>query len=1136
MKPGERINRYFPSTGNDGKRHVVKTRRLIRSMMSWCFLLSLVISPLFHLIAEDYIPPSGVSWEKISISTKSNAVSKTLASGYGYWFRATIARGKPCTIWTSNITKGTITGITVYEIGTSQTGSATASSRFTASTDRDGNLRLKLLATAWSSSDDLSYIFYFNVTGSANTKFTLNFQLKEVDEVLVGSRNRPYLFDFWTSSAPKTQYGMVSNSILDAGPDVGSFYAVSDLTAGKRYYFGISTNTESTTQLTVSDPDGQVIDLSALRNFTLWNSIETNVHEQVTLFTNVEEHIVIQTRSTMISDVSYSATNETVVTGVITNETGGVTVVQTNFVSIVNVVTNEDIGTVSQQMLVEVSTNYEYFISSIYTNRVYETNVNHVGICRDAWKFVPTKSGRYVFRFDGQDGSSFTMYDAVMSANSYQGEIAFSEADGTFIPDEGFLSVRLSHSPVQSSTNIFYTLDGTDPRFHGVKYEAALKISSSTTVKATALLDDGDYGDVFSACYFLQPGAIAEGLGVSGMDMSLNDTATNWYVDVETTPKGNNAIRHIAIEDGEQVDLAMTLRGRGVFSFRWRTSSENGWDEGAFYTNGVEVARISGETTWDDGFVSIPLVGTNELTWTYSKNEEYCSGSDCLWLAEFEFDQTPDGSRELPYRFEFIETTRLPGATYGTVTKSMTNGCYYLVSSLEANRRYYLGVAIGGDDIELSSVIPPEGGLLPLGNLTEYDPWISGTTNMFDMSGLPDVSFAGICCKAWRFVPQVSGDYIFGFSGEGEFTIHDATMSAIQSGEDIGFSKSDGTVIGQGDYLKVKINCLRELSCTNIYYTTDGTDPRVNGVLYVSALKLEHAAIVKACAAYDDSTFGKVYSARYYDAASQEQVLDALGLVGASASLGGDVAGWYVDGEKSPEGNDAIRNNAIGDEEEVCLTLSLLGKGRFSFNWKASSEQDFDEGVFYTNGVEVARISGEHNWRGEKISIPICGDVELKWKYFKDDEDNFGEDCIWLSDFAFEEFVTLSSGAESVEVARQWFDGYGLADVATAFTQLELSQIDELPAEVVSATNTLPRSLYDSYLCGLNPTNAADVFYATIEMVNDVPVIEWQPNLGEQRRYEILGAPSLDELQWHSPTNSSDRFFKVKVSMPGDAE
>ena len=663
---------------------VAKCRVVPRSGIVGIFCLTvLALSPFRYLLADSYVPPAGVPFKVISVSSSSNSVNETLASGYGYWFKTTINRGKPCTIWTSNITNGTITGITAYEIGTSKTGTATASTHFTSSTDRDGNLRLKLLSTAWSSSDDNSYNFYFNVTGSANTRFTLNYQLAEVDEVLIGSTGRPYEFDFKTSTAPKSQYGTVTNAVLDAGPDAGSFYAASKLVAGKRYYFGVATNTAAAVALSVIDPDGNEVDLSPLRRYGPW-------------------------------------------------------------------------------------------ITQVYTNLQHETVVSNVGICRDedAWKFVPTKTGRYLFRFEGQAGTLFTMYDAVMPANSYEGELVFSEDDGTYIPDGSYLKVKVSHTPAQGSTNIFYTIDGSDPRCDGIVYVAGLKITSSTTFKAVALLDDGDYGDVYSANYYLQRGAIADGLGVTGMDATLSDSATNWYVDVETTSEGTSAIRHVAIGDDEQVDLSMVLRGRGVFSFRWRVSSEEGWDKGVFYTNGVEVASISGETAWADGLVSIPLVGTSELTWTYSKDKEDCAGADCLWLA----------------------------------------------------------------------------------------------------------------------------------------------------------------------------------------------------------------------------------------------------------------------------------------------------------------------------------------------------------------------------DFAFEETVTLSSGEESVEVERRWLDDHGLSDVATALTQLELSKIDKLPDGVASKIGALPRSLYESYLCGLNPTNAADVFRATIEMVGGVPVIDWSPNLGEERRYEIMGAASLGAGQWHSPTNSSDRLFKVKVSMPREVE
>ena len=58
---------------------------------------------------------------------------------------------------------------------------------------------------------------------------------------------------------------------------------------------------------------------------------------------------------------------------------------------------------------------------------------------------------------------------------------------------------------------------------------------------------------------------------------------------------------------------------------------------------------------------------------------------------------------------------------------------------------------------------------------------------------------------------------------------------------------------------------------------------------------------------------------------------------------------------------------------------------------------------------------------------------------------------------------------------------------------------------------------------------------ALIAISNDVPYITWSPNLntsGTLRKYTILGKErSSDTVDW-APTNSTHRFFKVKVEMP----
>ena len=62
------------------------------------------------------------------------------------------------------------------------------------------------------------------------------------------------------------------------------------------------------------------------------------------------------------------------------------------------------------------------------------------------------------------------------------------------------------------------------------------------------------------------------------------------------------------------------------------------------------------------------------------------------------------------------------------------------------------------------------------------------------------------------------------------------------------------------------------------------------------------------------------------------------------------------------------------------------------------------------------------------------------------------------------------------------------------------------------------------------------MFTATIRMVGGTPVVEWSPKLSaaeeSRRRYTIYGMSRLGAGEdWHSPTNSFDRFFAVGVEM-----
>ena len=77
--------------------------------------------------------------------------------------------------------------------------------------------------------------------------------------------------------------------------------------------------------------------------------------------------------------------------------------------------------------------------------------------------------------------------------------------------------------------------------------------------------------------------------------------------------------------------------------------------------------------------------------------------------------------------------------------------------------------------------------------------------------------------------------------------------------------------------------------------------------------------------------------------------------------------------------------------------------------------------------------------------------------------------------------------------------------------------------------------VWQDYVAGTDPTDTNSVFTATITMVDGAPVVEWSPELPPEqaalRTYTIYGKTNLTDRVWHSPTNSSSRFFRVGVEL-----
>lgn len=117
---------------------------------------------------------------------------------------------------------------------------------------------------------------------------------------------------------------------------------------------------------------------------------------------------------------------------------------------------------------------------------------------------------------------------------------------------------------------------------------------------------------------------------------------------------------------------------------------------------------------------------------------------------------------------------------------------------------------------------------------------------------------------------------------------------------------------------------------------------------------------------------------------------------------------------------------------------------------------------------------------------------------------------------------------EGVAVPRAWLGSY-------------VSQYGAGDCEAAAkATGANGMPLWQSYVAGLDPTDAASRFEVRIAMdANGSPTIAWSPDLRAAtpaRVYSVLGKTALGDVEWTPVTDANRatmRFFKVAVEMAG---
>ena len=320
-----------------------------------------------------------------------------------------------------------------------------------------------------------------------------------------------------------------------------------------------------------------------------------------------------------------------------------------------------------------------------------------------------------------------------------------------------------------------------------------------------------------------------------------------------------------------------------------------------------------------------------------------------------------------------------------------------------------------------------------------------------------------------------------------------------------------------------------------VLYTTDGRDPLRYGHEYKFPFSIYESCRIRTVAIKNgllNSSEASITLTR------NEGLSEAVNLYGYLMETE-EGKPWTDVTDVSHDGVSCVKSGAIGHGGTTWLQTSVRKSGTVSFWWKAACEEAeedngetywYDYGSFLVDGVVKSRIAGNNTgWQFVSVDVPSGGKHILRWEYAKDGATSYSPDCIWLDQV---QWIPADGSGYTLTtpepVPYSWLTGYGLG-INTDFETAAKQQMGKLDA------NGRSMAVWQDYVAGTDPTNPNDYLRAMIAVSNDVPIVTWTPNLnsnGEVRVYTVMGKTNLTDAAWVCPTNSSHRFFKVKVELP----
>ncbi len=267
-----------------------------------------------------------------------------------------------------------------------------------------------------------------------------------------------------------------------------------------------------------------------------------------------------------------------------------------------------------------------------------------------------------------------------------------------------------------------YAFDGwaTEPDGEAV-YANAAEVVNLT-------YEQGAYVTLY-AVWSVREWTLGDAAGADAMSASLpwvTGGGAEWAIDFMESHDGVASVRSGAIGAADEgvstnTTLAVTVKGAGSGSFWWKVSCEEmdgyygeWYDYAVFTIDGTEIAKIAGDSGWQQVKYTVTGEGMHTLAWTFTRDdydEDGATWANAAWVDELEWEPAPvtvtfagggasEGEApEAVTKYEGYELT-LPGA--GT----LAYGEYVFMGWSDGETTWAVGATyvVGASNVTLTAV------------------------------------------------------------------------------------------------------------------------------------------------------------------------------------------------------------------------------------------------------------------------------------------------------------------------------------------------------------------------------------------------------------------------------------------------